>query len=95
MKLIVSIDVDYEEIAEDNVLQGLEEILDMGAETTCSIVTLKEAHKAEDVVIISKSEYESLTEDAEFLSCLAACGVDNWDGYSDARQMISEEEEEY
>jgi hypothetical protein len=37
-----------------------------------------------EMVTISKSEYESLLEDADKLSRLEAYGVDNWSGYSDA-----------
>lgn len=44
-------------------------------------------------VTISKEEYERLLNDSEFLNCLKACGVDNWQGWDDAMQMFSEEEE--
>jgi hypothetical protein len=47
----------------------------------------------EETVTISKSEYENLLEAQEFLNCLEACGVDNWSGHSEARRMMSEEEE--
>lgn len=42
--------------------------------------------------MVLKAEYEEMTERLEFLSCLEACGVDNWEGYSDAGQMMEEEE---
>lgn len=45
-----------------------------------------------DVVVISRAEYERLQNDSEFLSCLQACGVDNWNGYGDAKQMMDEQE---
>lgn len=45
-----------------------------------------------EMVTISKEEYEGLLERSEFLSCLNACGVDNWQGYSDAQEMMNEEE---
>ena len=48
----------------------------------------------EETVTISKSEYKRLLNAEEFLSCLQATGVDNWNGYDDAKQMMSEEEEE-
>lgn len=48
----------------------------------------------EDTVAISKERYESLLESEDFLSCLEAAGVDNWQGYSDARQMQAEGEDE-
>ena len=44
-------------------------------------------------ITISLEEYNTLKNEAEFLSCLEACGVDNWDGYSDACEMMEEEEE--
>ncbi|MGE7271398.1 hypothetical protein ACQKK5_08060 [Brevibacillus panacihumi] len=47
----------------------------------------------EKMVTIPQSEYESLLRDSEFLSCLEACGVDNWQGYSDAREMMEEDSE--
>ena len=31
---------------------------------------------------------QSLEKDQEFLNALRACGVDNWDGYSDAIEMV-------
>jgi hypothetical protein len=40
-----------------------------------------------------KEKIEGLEEDAEFLSCLEACGVDNWSGYSEAVEMYNEEDE--
>jgi len=48
----------------------------------------------EETVTISKAEYERLLEDSEFLSCLEAAGVDNWEGYSYAHEMMNEGEEE-
>lgn len=46
----------------------------------------------DEKVTISRSEYEQLLNDSEFLSCLEACGVDNWDGYGDAWEMYNEGE---
>jgi hypothetical protein len=37
-------------------------------------------------------EIERLQDRDWFLSCLEACGVDNWNGYSDACEMSQEEE---
>ncbi|MGG2091329.1 hypothetical protein AB1283_01005 [Bacillus sp. S13(2024)] len=37
-------------------------------------------------------EIENLQQRSEFLGYLEACGVDNWDGYSDAWEMMNEEE---
>lgn len=47
-----------------------------------------------ETVTIPKSQYETLLAHAEFLSCLEACGVDNWSGYCDAIEMMKEEEYE-
>ena len=38
----------------------------------------------EEMVLISKAEYESLQEDSLRLSFLEAHGVDNWCGYGEA-----------
>lgn len=39
-------------------------------------------------------EYIKLLEkDQEFLNALRACGVDNWDGYSDAIEMVYGEDD--
>ena len=44
-----------------------------------------------DTVTISKKEYESLKEDAAWLRALEAAGVDNWDGYDFARELLQED----
>ncbi len=38
----------------------------------------------EDMVTISKKEYEGLLDDADLLRCLQDAGVDNWEGYDHA-----------
>jgi hypothetical protein len=45
----------------------------------------------EETVTISKKEYESLKEDARWLQCLEGAGVDNWEGYDYARELLNEE----
>lgn len=40
-----------------------------------------EANKAEEMVTITKKEYDELVEDSKFLMALEAAGVDNWEGY--------------
>jgi hypothetical protein len=47
----------------------------------------------EEQVTISKREYEKLVEDQAFLEALRACGVDNWDGYSDAHDYLNDLED--
>lgn len=42
------------------------------------------ANPNEEMVTISKKEYDRLVEDSEFLSFLDGHGVDNWEGYDEA-----------
>ena len=44
----------------------------------------------EETVTISKKEYDELIEDMRFLNALRAAGVDNWDGYDFALDMLDE-----
>lgn len=41
-------------------------------------------------ILVSKDKYERLLESAERLSALLAAGVDNWEGYSYAMQLLEE-----
>lgn len=43
---------------------------------------------SEEMVTITKEEYDSLVSDSEFLDCLRAAGVDNWEGYDTAQEML-------
>ena len=45
----------------------------------------------EEMVTIPKDYYEKLLGESEFLNCLQAAGVDNWDGYSYAQEMMDED----
>lgn len=45
----------------------------------------------EETITISKMEYESLLEDARWLRALEDAGVDNWDGYSFACELMEED----
>ena len=47
-----------------------------------------------EMITITKAEYDGMQERIEFLNCLEACGVDNWDGYGDAHEMMDEEEDD-
>lgn len=49
--------------------------------------------EAVKMVTITKAEHEHLLERNEFLNCLQAVGVDNWDGYSEAWAMMEKQEE--
>lgn len=42
-------------------------------------------------VTLTAEEYEELVNQTILLDCLEACGVDNWVGYDDAREMYREE----
>ena len=44
----------------------------------------------EEMITITKAEYDGLVEDHDFLECLIAAGVDNWDGYDYAIEMRDE-----
>jgi len=38
----------------------------------------------EETITITKAEYDNLKEDRDWLRCLEAAGVDNWEGYDQA-----------
>ena len=38
-----------------------------------------------------QKDKERLEEDSNFLSCLEACGVDNWEGYDDACEIFEDQ----
>jgi hypothetical protein len=44
----------------------------------------------EEMVTITKKEYEGLVEDSRKLAALEAAGVDNWQGYDDAMEIMAE-----
>ena len=46
----------------------------------------------DDTVTISRKEYDQLQKDADMLNALEACGVDNWEGYSEAHAYLREQE---
>ena len=48
----------------------------------------------EETITISKSEYEQLVSDSNFLTCLRGAGVDNWDGYDFAVEDFQSMEDE-
>ena len=45
----------------------------------------------EELVTITKAEYDSLIEDRQWLECLEATGLDNWEGTSYAHDYYREE----
>lgn len=48
----------------------------------------------EGYVTVGVKEWVQLKEDSDFLSCLEAAGVDNWEGYSVAVQLSDGELDE-
>lgn len=44
----------------------------------------------EETVTITQEEYSELLEESQFLAALRAAGVDNWDGYDNAIDIVSE-----
>lgn len=44
-----------------------------------------------DMVTIPKSEYKRLIEREDWLQCLEAAGVDNWQGMEEAIKILNEE----
>ena len=49
----------------------------------------------ESTVEISESEYLKLLERDSFLCALEAAGVDNWDGYEHAHEILEQWQNEY
>lgn len=45
-----------------------------------------------ETVTISKKEYESLLDDRKWRIALENAGVDNWEGYSFACELLDEDE---
>lgn len=43
---------------------------------------------------IDEREYNALKRDSQWLSCLEQAGVDNWEGYDMAQDMMSEDDDE-
>lgn len=48
----------------------------------------------QEMITISKKEYDELLDAVRFLDCLRAVGVDNWQGCDDACDMYYTDEEE-
>jgi len=45
----------------------------------------------EETITITRKEYKELKEDSDFLQALRAAGVDNWDGYDYAIDILNED----
>lgn len=48
----------------------------------------------DDMIVITRDEYDQLQKESEFLDALEAAGVDNWEGYSIAIQIVNGELDE-
>jgi len=44
-----------------------------------------------ETVTISKEDYDMLIEASNLLRALETCGVDNWEGYEDALEILEGE----
>ena len=47
-----------------------------------------------ETITITKKEYKKLKANSRWLSCLEAAGVDNWEGYDYARELLKESEKD-
>jgi hypothetical protein len=50
---------------------------------------IEESNKWQDLNVKICDENESMKKDVEFLRCLESAGVDNWEGYDIAKDMMS------
>ena len=48
----------------------------------------------EETITIPLKRYNDLLESEAFLEALEAVGVDNWEGYSEAHELLKEESDE-
>ncbi|HFG1935073.1 TPA: YqaJ viral recombinase family protein [Vibrio cholerae] len=55
---------------------------------TAEVMPFKPQTTAEETINIRVSEYKELIRKAEMYDALIGCGVDNWDGYSEAMEML-------
>jgi hypothetical protein len=47
----------------------------------------------EELMTITRKEYESLVADSNFLEALQSAGVDNWSGYDYAHEILNGSED--
>ncbi len=57
-------------------------------------MSVEKIAEAMDTVELTRKEYDQLVRDSEWLSCLSAAGVDNWEGYDEAIRMFHASEDE-
>jgi hypothetical protein len=56
----------------------------------CGTVNIRK--RESDLITISKKEYDELIKDRNKLSALKSAGVDNWEGYDTALDILEEME---
>lgn len=66
-------------------------VITVGTRTTRRQSLNDAAVPLHDMIAIPKSEYDKLCKDVEWLGCLEAAGVDNWEGFDEARQLRDEQ----
>ena len=58
-----------------------------------NVVQIKDVvEKLKGYTLVKTNYLIDLTDDSNFLDCLKFAGVDNWDGYDEAREMYYDEE---
>ncbi len=65
----------------------MKETVTISKEEYDSLLALK---NTKETATISKEEYESLLEDSDMLLALQGAGVDNWEGYDYAIELLGE-----
>lgn len=57
--------------------------------------TIKSGHQAyEELMIVSKEEYNSLFNDSRLLYALIELGVEEWEGWHEAQRIVENEDSE-
>lgn len=55
------------------------------------IEILRSTVLSDDCINAFIAQLKSLEEDSKLLAALQACGVDNWEGYSEALRMVDDD----
>jgi hypothetical protein len=56
-------------------------------------MTITQLPSDDDTVTIKRTEYARLQERDQWLECLEAAGVDNWDGFEYAQELLTDVQE--
>ena len=75
------------------LLQYPTQLTKVGGADLTAYMLKKENIMNEEMVTITKAEYDQLCNDSAWLSYLEAAGVDNWDGFDEAINMRNEANE--